>query len=120
MNNAWNAWRREQVPDVINLVLGAILFLSPWIFGFVSEYAAGWNAWLSGIIVCGLAIAALAAFAEWEEWLNLIVGIWVVISPWLVSASPTVTWLHFVLGVAVAAIAAVRIWLMRNPPRVTA
>ena len=70
-------WKKEALADVINLVLGAWLFLSPWILGFVSETAAGWNAWLSGIVIAGLAIAAHAAFAEWEEWINLAIGIWV-------------------------------------------
>jgi hypothetical protein len=113
--------KKETLPDVINLVLGAFLFLSPWIFGFTPEAAASWNAWLSGIVVAGLAIAALAAFAEWEEWLNLVVGIWVAASPWLVnfSAHATATRLHLIVGIIVAAVAAIRLWLTRHGARVT-
>ena len=116
-------WRRETLPDVINLVLGAGLFLSPWLFGFVSETSASWNAWLSGILIAALAIAALAAFAEWEEWLNVVVGLWVAVSPWLVNFSANVTAmrLHLIAGIIVAAVAGVRIWLVHNDhPRVTA
>jgi len=29
--------KRETIADVINLVLGAWLFLTPWIFGFVPK-----------------------------------------------------------------------------------
>ena len=38
--------KRETIADVISLVLGAWLFLTPWIFGFVPNTAASWNAWL--------------------------------------------------------------------------
>src|SRR2546423_851521 len=115
-----HSWRKEALTDVINLLLGAWLFLSPWIFGFVGEVAPSWNGWLSGIVVAGLAIAALAAFAEWEEWLNLIVGIWVAVSPWLVgfSVNAAATRVHLIVGVIVAVVAAIRLWLAhQGPPR---
>jgi SPW repeat len=63
-------WTNAKLCDVANLILGAFLFLSPWIFGFGGT-AAG-NANIAGIVMAALAIAALAAFAVWEEWLNLI------------------------------------------------
>lgn len=115
--------RKETIADTANLVLGAFLFVSPWIFGFATETTASWNAWLSGIVIAGLAIAALAAFAEWEEWIELIVGIWVAASPWLVgfTANATAMWLHVVVGVIVAVAAAIHLWIVHNsPPRVAA
>jgi ABC-type uncharacterized transport system permease subunit len=116
-------WKKEALTDVVNLALGVWLFLSPWIFGFDSETAASWNAWLSGIVVAGLAVAALAAFAEWEKWLNLIVGLWVAVSPWVVgfAANARAARDHLVVGVIVAVVAAVRLWFVRQgPPHVTA
>jgi len=59
-----HSWKKEAVSDVINLGLGAWLFLTPWIFGFASETPASWNAWLSGIALAVFAIAALVASAE--------------------------------------------------------
>lgn len=51
---------------------------APWIFGFTSERAASWNAWLRrGLMIAALAIAGITAFAEWEERINLAPGIWV-------------------------------------------
>jgi len=113
-----NAWK-ETLPDAVNVILGAWLFLSPWIFGFASDSAASWNAWISGLLIAALAVAALAAFAEWEEWLNLIVGIWVAISPWTVgfSTDTAATRLHVVVGVIGAGIAAVRLWFARHSPQ---
>ncbi len=60
--------------DVANLILGAFLFLTPWLFGYAMG-AESWNAWIAGAVIAVLSIAALSAFAEWEEWLNLIVGL---------------------------------------------
>jgi hypothetical protein len=117
------AWKKEVIADVINLVLAAWLFLSPWIFGIVSESIASWNAWLSGLVIGVLAVAALVAFAEWEEWINLVLGLWVAASPWIVgfSGHSTATRVHVIVGIAVAIVAAVRLWFMhRSPPRVTA
>jgi hypothetical protein len=47
------------------------LFVSPWAFGFAGESPTNWNAWLSGILIAALAVAALAIFAEWPEWMAL-------------------------------------------------
>ncbi len=116
-------WRREALADVVNLALGAWLFLTPWIFGFTSEPAASWNAWLCGLAIAALAIAAITAFAEWEEWINLALGIWVAIAPWLVafSGDTSAMRVHLIVGILVATVAGIRLWLVyRRPPRVRA
>ena len=108
---------------MINLVLGAWLFLTPWVFGFVPEAAASWNVRLSGLAIGVLAIAALVAFAEWEEWINLALGVWVAASAWVVGFSDhaTASRVHVIVGIVVAIVAAVRLWFIhRSPPRVTA
>ena len=104
-------------------ILGAWLFLTPWIFGFVPNTAASWNAWLSGVAIGVVALAALLAFAEWEEWINLLLGVWVAVSAWAVgfAVHATATWVHVVTGIIVAVVAGVRLWLMhRTPPRLSA
>ena len=115
--------KRETIADVINLVLGAWLVLTPWIFGFVTNTAASWNAWLSGVAIGVVALAALLAFAEWEEWINLLLGVWVAVSAWAVgfAAHATPTWVHAVTGIIVVVVAGVRLWFVhRTPPRVSA
>ncbi len=115
-------WRNEAYIDVVNLILGAWLFMSPWIFGFAGGMA-GWNAWIFGAAIMLVAVAAMMAFAEWEEWLNLIMGLWVLVAPWTVgfAAEATATRVHVVIGVIVAVLAALELWLVhRNPPHVAA
>lgn len=115
-------WTNARYCDVANLILGAFLFASPWIFGFGGTNAA-MNANIAGIVIGVLAIAALAAFAVWEEWLNLIVGLWTVVSPWVVGfhAETKAMTVSVIVGIAVAVLAAIELWMMSQlPPRLTA
>lgn len=113
-------WKNERVCDVLNLILGAFLFFTPWIFGFAAG-AETLNAIISGIIIAVLSIAALAAFMEWEEWLNLVAGLWVLVSPWLLGfANTTAMGVHVIVGILVVVIAAVELWMMHRPGRLTA
>src|ERR1700716_213626 len=116
--NAKENWTNTKLCDVANLILGAFLFVSPWIFGFDAGRATE-NAMIAGIVIAVLAIAALAAFAVWEEWLNLIVGLWTLVSPWVFGFQGTTAMtVHVVIGAAVAILAAIDLWLV-SPPRLT-
>jgi hypothetical protein len=114
-------WTNAKWCDVANLVLGAFLLVSPWILGFDAGTVSQ-NAYISGLVIAGLAIAALAAFAVWEEWLNLIVGLWVLVSPWVLGFQGTTAMrVHVIIGAAVAILAAIELWMMsQTPPRLTA
>ncbi|SDI44223.1 MULTISPECIES: SPW repeat protein [Bradyrhizobium] len=113
-------WTNAKLCDVANLVLGAILVASPWLFGFAAGRVSE-NATISGLVIAILAIAALAAFAVWEEWLNLVVGLWTLVSPWVLGFQGTTAMtVHVLIGAAVALLAAIEIWMItQNPPRLT-
>jgi hypothetical protein len=122
MEVAMGKWKSPVTCDVANLVLGALLLLSPWIFHF-SLGAESWNAWAGGGIIVVLSIAALLAFAEWEEWINLIVGLWILVSPWALKFSDSTNAMRtaVIIGAIVAVIAAVELWVLhQSPPRLTA
>src|SRR6185437_219161 len=121
MESVMENWTNAKLCDVANLILGAILFVSPWMFGFDAGRASQ-NANLAGIAIAALAIAALAAFAIWEEWLNLVVGLWTLVSPWILGfqATTKATTVCVVVGILVAVLAAVEIWMTsQTPPRLT-
>ncbi len=114
-------WSNAKLCDVANLILGAVLFFSPWIFAFEAGKMSQ-NATIAGIVIVVLAIAALSAFAVWEEWLNLIVGLWTLVSPWVLGfqGSTTPMTVHVIIGALVAILAAVELWIMsQTPPRLT-
>jgi hypothetical protein len=103
-------------PDWANLVLGIWLFISPWALGFASSGPSGgtnaapgggsalssasWDAWIVGILIALVAISALSRMALWQEWVNLILGAWVVIAPWALGFSniSNAAWDHWIVG----------------------
>ena len=105
-------WSSVKLCDVANLLLGMILFFSPWLFSFSAGAAWQTTSPKIGLLVALLSMAALAAFAVWEEWLNLAAGVWLVVSPWLLGFqnSDAMT-LHVVIGGIVAALASFEVWL---------
>jgi len=105
-------WSSVRLCDVANLLLSAVLFFSPWVFDLSS--GAQWQtASTAGVIIGVLSIAALAAFAVWEEWLNLLAGLALIGSPWLLGFqdSQAMT-IDVAIGVSVAALAAFEAWYL--------
>jgi hypothetical protein len=95
----------------MNLLLGTILFFSPWLFS-LSAGAPRQTASIIGLFIAVLSIAALAAFAVWEEWLNLIAGLCLIVAPWLLGfQNSNAMTIDAVIGTIVAALAAFEIWL---------
>src|ERR1700761_8063120 len=96
-----NLIQQKRLQDGINLVLAACLFLSPWVLGFMGVQVAARTAWISAVVIGALAIAAIVAFTEWEEWLNLALGVWVILAPWILGFAGVThaVWAFVVLGV---------------------
>jgi hypothetical protein len=101
----------ESVLDLYNLLLAAVLFSSPWFLAHASR-AAGLDLRLSGAAIVCLSAAAMIAFSTWEEWVNLALGLWLVVSPWLLGFAHTHA-MHFSIGIgaAIAFFAALELWL---------
>jgi len=74
---------------------------------------------IAGLFIAVLSIAALTAFALWEEWLNLIAGLCLIASPWLLGFqdSDAMT-IDVVIGAIVAALAAFEAWMAHTGERV--
>jgi hypothetical protein len=107
-------WSSVRLCDVVNLILSGVLFFSPWMFDL--SIGAQWQtASVAGIIIAVLSIAALAAFAVWEEWFILVAGLVLIVSPWLLGFqdSDAMT-IDVVIGVIVAVLAAIEVWLTRD------
>lgn len=107
------ATRRWQ--DGANLVLGAWLLASPQVLGYHGGIAA-WNAYAMGLGIVLFALIAAYMPRAWEEIINMLLGFWLVISPFVLgfSAARGVA-LHTVLvGILATAFA---IWAMSNDKR---
>jgi hypothetical protein len=86
--------------DVVNFVLGTWLFISPWVLGFSDAGVIATSAWLFGIIIAGLALAAIFAYESWEERVAAAIGVWVFISPWVLGAASDarILWSSLIVG----------------------
>ena len=104
--------------NVVNAVLAAFLFVSPWLVGFREVQAASWNAWICGLVIFVLAAVAVAQLQEWEQWVNGILGLWTVVAPWVLGFASVATamWTHVGVGIAVAVLAAIELWLIHSGP----
>jgi uncharacterized membrane protein HdeD (DUF308 family) len=107
----------KSVPDWVTLICGALLFISPWVLAFTVNPAAAWTAWIGGVVIAVMGIAALTQFAEWEDWLALIAGVLMIISPWVLGfvAITYAVWTFVVLGLIVAVASVSEIWMVRHP-----
>lgn len=93
--------------DVLNFLLGVALFFSPWVLGFQSEQTPAWNAYVFGAIIAVVALAAMFAFHDWEEWISAALGAWVIIAPWVLGFSHNASALtaHVLIGIATVVLA---------------
>lgn len=110
---AANAMAAKRWQDWVILILGAWLFFSPFIIGYTQTAAAS-NAYVIGIAVVLFAILALIDMRVWEEWVNLVLGVWLVISPFVLGYSELVgaTWNHVIVGLLIAGDA---VWAIAQP-----
>jgi hypothetical protein len=106
------------VQNWINLVCAVLLFISPWVLGFAGDLLAARTAWVGGIVIFVMALAALAQFTEWEEWIALIAGALVIISPWALGFAAVHTALAacLVLGIIVVLSSISELWVIHNSP----
>lgn len=92
-----------------NLIVGAWLFVSPWVLQYPSEMPnAMWNAY-----VLGAAIVIFSAFAvylprAWEEGINVLLGLWMIASPWVLgfASEKNITMHAVIVGILVTILAA--------------
>ncbi|WFU38747.1 SPW repeat protein [Bradyrhizobium sp. CB82] len=90
---------RETVPDLYNLFLAAVLFVSPWLFRLTNEPGKV-DLWITGAVIGIASLAAIIAYRDWEEWVNVLMGVWLIASPWLLGF-PHTRAMHISIGIGI-------------------
>ncbi|MBO0790171.1 MAG: SPW repeat protein [Ktedonobacteraceae bacterium] len=94
----WTRWQ-----DWTILVLGVLLFISPWVLGFFRHASGSWVAWILGVIGVLLALWALRLpFSHIApEWITVVLGIVLFICPWVFgfSAVTAAAWTSWIIGI---------------------
>ncbi|HEX8987505.1 MAG TPA: SPW repeat protein [Rhodocyclaceae bacterium] len=93
--------------DPLNILLGLWLIASPWALGYANVPRAPADAVIIGAVIAVLAALELFQVAAWEEWAAVVLGIWMVISPWVLkfSFSAAATANAVIFGIVIAALA---------------
>ncbi len=90
--------------DLANVVLGVLLFLSPFILGYYGTpgMAVG-HAFILGLVVTVVSLMAVYRFHVVEEWINLALGVWLIIAPFILGFATLMPalWTHVVLGLLI-------------------
>jgi hypothetical protein len=104
--------RNLSVLDIYKLVLGIFLFLAPWLFAFAYTPARV-DALVSGMLVTALSVLALVALTDWEEWAALALGLWLLLSPWILRFPHAAGMkIHIFIGILVVYLAGLELLLI--------
>jgi hypothetical protein len=93
--------------DTANLVLGLWLAISPWVLFYEAEVMPAWNAHVVGVVIAVTAAAALISFHRWKESINIVLAVWLIMSPFLLGFGKLVnaTLNQLVIGILVGILA---------------
>lgn len=113
---------RSRWVDWCNLVLGAWLFVSPWVLHTTSgtgNTASPGDFWWVGAAIFIVALwAILTPMARWTEWINAILAVWLFISPWVLGFAdvPRAAWDAWIVGIVVFVLALSAFAVARRTP----
>ncbi len=95
--------------DWVGFALGVWLLLSPWVLDY-GEMSVTQSAVLVGFLLIVVEFVELSAFRAWEEWVNVVLGAWLIVSPWLLGAAVLPAANLVIVGLLVVALALYEIW----------
>jgi SPW repeat-containing protein len=76
------------------------------------------NRLITGILLVFVERMTLYFYRTWEEWISVIIGAWLVISPWVLSISVLTARENFVVvGLLVMALTIYELWQARRQSR---
>jgi len=90
---------------MLGLLAGIWLLISPFSFGYLTA-AARWNQIMLGILIFSLSlIRYLSTKWSWASWVNVALGLWLVIAPFVLSyALMAAYWNEILTGLVVLAV----------------
>lgn len=97
--------------DWVSWLLGFWLLLSPWTLSYSDDAPALRNAVTMGFVLIFVEVVTLSLFRPWEEWANILIGIWLIASPFVLDfVNPAGTTNAIVIGGLVLLLAFYEIW----------
>ena len=99
--------------DWITFIAGVGLLVAAFTLPIPPSTGASSVAVAANFVICGaaaifLSLAALYAFRQWEEWLDVLLGLWLIASPWALgfTGAQNAFWTALVAGAVIAVMGA--------------
>lgn len=89
----------------LNIIAGIWTIISPWVYGFYNAAGNVWNNVIVGIVIA--VFAAIRFFGTagtvWLSWINALLGIWLILSPWIYGYTGNAgrMWNSIIVGIVV-------------------
>lgn len=101
----------SRIHTIIGLVVGAVLIVAPWIFGFADVAAAMWTAIIIGVVILISELTTTSPVSPIKlvpmrihVWTDVVVGLVLAVSPWIFGFADddANVWVpHLVVGIVV-------------------
>jgi SPW repeat len=100
------------VTNLASAAAGLLLVISPWLAAFTRDAIASGNAVLCGLLILSFTVAALLQLRDWRSWMNLVPGIWALLSPWILgfAADQLAAVIHVLVGVIVTILSSIELY----------
>ncbi|MEU8171720.1 SPW repeat protein [Microbispora hainanensis] len=101
-----------QVLEGLSFLAGLYLALSPWIVGFFGLRGMTVNNLITGLVISALALGLASAFGRTYGmgWLLPLLGVWAIVSPFVLragrEATTTTIWNNVAIGIVIVALGA--------------
>ena len=111
LSRHWQA-TQQHWQDWAGLLLGLAVLASPWLLDFSASAAPTWNAVIVGSAVILLSAVAITHLEPWEEWLQIALGLWLIVSSGMLDYGDAHKALacHVGLGLMITLLAASELW----------
>lgn len=92
----------QLLPSIVRLSLGALLIISPWIWGYTHERMAAASAIFGGTILARLGLTGLLIRPRsWIATMSALIAAWILLGPWFLgfSGEGAAAVIHWIAGV---------------------
>lgn len=110
--------------DGVTTLVGIFVFLAPGFIPYLfsvstAEGAVAWSHHGVGAAITVIGIAALSRNRLWEEWVEIVLGAWLIVSPWLLGFTDMteLAWSSVIAGTAVVVLSTSVLSGGRGPTR---
>ena len=107
--NSMSGAAGARTASILNVIAGVWLIISSFVLGYTALPTAVWDTLIVGVVVVifSWVRAAYPARNVGLSWLNLLLGVWLIISPFIFAygAFPRPTWNDVILGIIVGVLA---------------